>query len=107
MDPADTQYLKRNVGDALAKGMAQIVLLQPADPVQALGAWLVHHADFIDAQVTGDRTLASAHCCDHCLCRYANHMRAIAPTNSPVAGGKLSVGNTSPKVQSDWPKNSA
>jgi hypothetical protein len=51
MDPADTQYLKRNVGDALAKGMAQIVLLQPADPVQALGAWLVHHADFIDAQV--------------------------------------------------------
>ena len=57
MDPADTQYLKRNVGDALAKGMAQIVLLQPSDPVQALGAWLVHHADFIDAQVH-----ARAHC---------------------------------------------
>lgn len=50
-DPADTQYLKRTVGEALAKGMAQVLTHQPADPVAALGSFLVHYADFAEMQV--------------------------------------------------------
>jgi hypothetical protein len=50
MDMADTQYLKDNVGDALALGMAEVMMLSPQDPVQALGLYLLKYADTIELQ---------------------------------------------------------
>lgn len=38
---ADTNYIKRMVGDALAKGCAATMAANPADPVEFLGQWLL------------------------------------------------------------------
>ena len=38
---ADTEYIKRMVGDALAKGCAATMAANPADPVEFLGQWLL------------------------------------------------------------------
>ena len=38
---ADTDYIKRMVGDTLAKGCAATMAAQPQDPVEYLGQWLL------------------------------------------------------------------
>ena len=38
---ADTDYLKRMVGDTLAKGCAATMAANPTDPVEYLGQWLL------------------------------------------------------------------
>lgn len=38
---ADTDYIKRMVGDAMAKGCAATMAANPADPVEFLGRWLL------------------------------------------------------------------
>lgn len=38
---ADTDYIKRMVGDTLAKGCAATVAANPTDPVEYLGQWLL------------------------------------------------------------------
>jgi len=41
----DAAYLNATVSDALVEGFAAIARQQPADPVDALGKWLVERAD--------------------------------------------------------------
>lgn len=40
---ADTDYIKRMVGDTLAKGCAATVAANPTDPVEYLGQWLLQY----------------------------------------------------------------
>ncbi len=39
----DAAYLQREIGPALAKGLAALAVAQPADPVEYLGLWLLQH----------------------------------------------------------------
>lgn len=41
----DAEYLKENVGTALAKGLAAVTIAKPADPVEFLGNWLLKYID--------------------------------------------------------------
>ncbi|DBB04446.1 hypothetical protein WJX77_006340 [Trebouxia sp. C0004] len=47
---ADTDYIKRMVGDTLAKGCAATVAANPTDPVEYLGQWLLQQAKVRDVQ---------------------------------------------------------
>lgn len=47
---ADTDYVKRMVGDALAKGCAATMAANPADPVEFLGQWLLQYVRFCFSQ---------------------------------------------------------
>ncbi|DBA78024.1 TPA: hypothetical protein ACH3X2_008002 [Trebouxia sp. C0005] len=47
---ADTDYIKRMVGDTLAKGCAATVAAHPTDPVEYLGQWLLQQAKVKDIQ---------------------------------------------------------
>lgn len=38
---ADTEYVKRMMGDTLAKGCAATIAANPLDPVEYLGQWLL------------------------------------------------------------------
>ena len=40
---ADTEYIKRMVGDTLAKGCAATMTANPMDPVEYLGQWLLQY----------------------------------------------------------------
>ncbi len=46
---ADTEYLKKHVGTALALGMAEVLVMQPPDKVEALALFLLKYADSVDA----------------------------------------------------------
>ena len=39
----NVEYLKRNVGAALARGISATVIEQPEDPVEYLGMWLMQY----------------------------------------------------------------
>jgi hypothetical protein len=39
----DADFLKAHVGDALTKGMSEVNLYQPADPVEFLGQYLLKY----------------------------------------------------------------
>ena len=41
----DAEYLKANVGDALAEGLARIAIQKPHDPVEYLGYFLVKRVE--------------------------------------------------------------
>jgi len=41
----DAQYLKDNVGDVLATGLANMILHNPADQIEYLGFWLIHFVE--------------------------------------------------------------
>lgn len=43
---ADTDYVKRMVGDTLAKGCAATMAANPTDPVEYLGQWLLQYVLF-------------------------------------------------------------
>lgn len=45
----DAEYLKRTVGPALSKGMAEVVSRQPGDAIDYLGNFLIHYADAQEA----------------------------------------------------------
>lgn len=38
---ADTEYVKRMMGETLAKGCAATIAANPTDPVEYLGQWLM------------------------------------------------------------------
>jgi Dpy-30 motif len=42
----DAEYLKKTVGDVLAKGIAAVTLAQPVDPVAFLADWLIKYVEF-------------------------------------------------------------
>ena len=42
----DADYLKENVGDVLAKGVAETLLTAPDDPVDYLSKWLYKYVDY-------------------------------------------------------------
>lgn len=39
----ESEYVRKNVGDALAKGLAQVALQRPNDPIEFLALWLLQH----------------------------------------------------------------
>jgi hypothetical protein len=41
----DTDYVRRTVLEALGQGLAAVTAVQPRDPVDELGRWLIRHAD--------------------------------------------------------------
>ena len=41
----DAEFLKQHVGDALAKGLAQVVVDRPEDGIDHLGKFLLRYAD--------------------------------------------------------------
>lgn len=44
----DAAYIKSNVSGALTQGLAAAARLQPADPIDFLGRWLINHANALD-----------------------------------------------------------
>lgn len=44
----EAEYLKSTVTGALVEGLAAVARLQPADPVDFLGKWLIRHADYLE-----------------------------------------------------------
>jgi len=41
----DAKYLNSTVSDGLTQGFAALARLQPDDPIDYLGKWLIKHAD--------------------------------------------------------------
>lgn len=39
----EAEYVRRNVGQALALGLAEVATVRPADPVEYLALWLLQH----------------------------------------------------------------
>ena len=39
----ESEYVRRSVGQALALGLAEVVAVRPADPVEYLALWLLQH----------------------------------------------------------------
>lgn len=44
----DAAYIKSNVSGALTQGLAAAARLQPADPIDFLGRWLINHANALE-----------------------------------------------------------
>jgi hypothetical protein len=43
----DAKYLNSTVSDGLTQGFAALARLQPDDPIDYLGKWLIKHADSV------------------------------------------------------------
>jgi len=54
----DVEYLKANVGETLATGLAQVVLSNPTDSVDFLAKWLLNYVDNVKAEATAAEALA-------------------------------------------------
>ena len=39
----DVEYLKKNVSDALAEGLKEVLEKRPSDPIEFLGYWLIKY----------------------------------------------------------------
>ena len=39
----ESEYVRKTVADALAKGLAEVALQRPNDPVEFLALWLLQH----------------------------------------------------------------
>ena len=39
----ESEYVRKTVGEALAKGLAEVALQRPNDPVEFLALWLLQH----------------------------------------------------------------
>lgn len=44
----DAEYLKRTLGDVLIEGLKETAIEDPADPIDYLARWLLHHRDVED-----------------------------------------------------------
>jgi hypothetical protein len=44
----EDQYLRRVLGDVLVEGLRETALADPADPIDYLAKWLLHHRDVED-----------------------------------------------------------
>lgn len=43
----DAEYLQTAIGNSLAKGLAEVSSVRPADPIEYLASWLLKHKDNI------------------------------------------------------------
>ncbi len=41
----DAEYLQEVIGNSLAKGLAEVSSVRPADPIEYLASWLLKHED--------------------------------------------------------------
>ncbi|KAK2946391.1 hypothetical protein BLNAU_18642 [Blattamonas nauphoetae] len=57
MTELDSDYLKETIGDVLSSAIADTVLHQPADPIEAIGLFLLHHVKN-QTRVQQDRLIA-------------------------------------------------
>lgn len=48
----DAEYLQKTVGTSLARGLAEISTVRPADPIAYLAAWLLKHQDNLTQRET-------------------------------------------------------
>jgi hypothetical protein len=55
----DVDYLKKNVGDVLATGLAAVVMNNPPDSVDFLAKWLLNYVDSVKAQDEAKTKLAA------------------------------------------------
>ena len=39
----EAEYLKRTVGDCLARGLAEVAAKRPSDPIEYFALWLLKH----------------------------------------------------------------
>lgn len=78
----DAAYLKENVGEVLAEGLAQVLVRQPEDSVEFLANWLLDYVDKQEAQakVCVFYCLASS---QHVIRFKAHHVIQTAPTTHP------------------------
>ena len=44
----DAEYLQETIGSSLAKGLAEVSSIRPADPIEYLAAWLLKHKDNVN-----------------------------------------------------------
>jgi L-lactate utilization protein LutC len=50
-----SQYLQENIGEMLSRGVVKCIELQPSDPVEYLGLWLLHQIELQRAQKTQEK----------------------------------------------------
>ena len=55
----DVEYLKTNVGETLATGLANVVMCNPPDPVDFLAKWLLNYVDHVKADDAASKALAA------------------------------------------------
>lgn len=56
---ADAAYLKREVADALVKGLASVVSGEPEDPVEHLGSFLLEYVSAAQREAAVSRAAAA------------------------------------------------
>lgn len=54
----DVEYLKKNVSDALAEGLKEVIEKRPSDPIEFLAYWLIKYRE---SQLDNQKVMLSNH----------------------------------------------